>query len=129
MFETLTALAVGLLVGYGLGASTTDDGSPDSVTAFLDERRESLRSDYESGRISHAQFASEIELVEDPATEDVMYAATDVDGVGPAIAFEVAREFRSRGDLASASASDLEYVNQVGENRARAIADRLEAAA
>jgi NAD-dependent DNA ligase len=119
-------LLVGLVVGYGLGSSGGEE-TADSVQALLEERREELLSDYEAGRISHAQFASEIELVEDPATETVMYAVTDVDGVGPHTAFEVARAFRNRRELESANVEDLEAINNVGENRARAIHRRVAA--
>jgi DNA integrity scanning protein DisA with diadenylate cyclase activity len=45
------------------------------------------------------------------------------------VAFEIAREFPSRDDLQEASVDDLESVNQVGENRARAIRTRLAGAA
>jgi ERCC4-type nuclease len=122
--ELVAAFVVGVFVGSAW-TSTGSDGSADSVTAFLDERREEIRSSYEEGRISHGRFASEIEIVEDPATEEIMYAVSDVDGIGPAIGFEIAREYRSVDELASASTSELESVNRVGENRARAITSRV----
>jgi ERCC4-type nuclease len=129
MIEALTAVGVGLLVGYAVGSSTSDDGAADSVQALLEERREDIQQRYVDGRISREQFEREAGLVEDPRTEAVMYAVTDVDGVGPSVAFEIAREFPSRDDLQEASVDDLESVNQVGENRARAIRTRLAGAA
>lgn len=125
MLETTAVFVAGVVVGAVLASSTSSTSSTDSVTGFLDERRESIRSDFEAGRISHERFASEIELLEDPRTEQVMYSAVDVDGVGPATAFEVAREWRSPDALASASEGQLRAVNGVGDNRARAIHQRV----
>lgn len=122
--ETVVLAAVAAFaVGYCVGRSS-DGESLDSVQALLEARRESVREQYADGRISHERFADEIELLEDPATEEVMYAVTDVDGVGPKTALEIARRYRSVDDLARADAGDLEAVNGVGENRAGAICAR-----
>lgn len=121
------AVAVGIVVGFILGNESGGDEPADSVAGLLKERREALREDYREGRISHERFASEIELLEDPRTEDVMYAVTDVDGIGPATALEIAREYRTTADLVDADVDDLEEVNGVGENRARAMRSRMEA--
>jgi ERCC4-type nuclease len=127
MFETIIALGAAFLFGAAFGGQVAYRPSdrPDSVQALLEERREDIQERYVDGRISREQFEREAGLVEDPRTEEVMYAVTDVDGVGPSVAFEIAREFPSRDDLQEASVDDLESVNQVGENRARAIRTRL----
>lgn len=119
----LAALAVVFFAGYALGRESS--GEPlDSVQALLEARREAVREDYAEGRISHERFADEIELLEDPATEEVMHAVTDVSGIGPKTALEIARSYRSVDELAAATASSLEAVNGVGENRAGAICAR-----
>lgn len=123
MFELAVAFAVGAIFGATLVSSTSSE-SADSVRRLLELRREAVRSDYAEGRMSHEQFAGEVELLEDPATERVMYAVTDVDGVGPRTALAVARRFRSIEQLASADRRDLEAVNGVGSNRAGAIQER-----
>jgi ERCC4-type nuclease len=123
MLEFAAVFGLGLLAGYAVGSSASDN-APDSVQALLEEHRETVRDDYQAGRISHARFAAEVELLEDPATEDVMYAVTDVDGIGPHTALEIAREYRSPDALAAADRADLEAVNGIGENRARAIRSR-----
>jgi NAD-dependent DNA ligase len=121
------AFAVGAVFGFVLGSEGGNDEPADSVAGLLEDRREALREDYREGRISHDRFASEIELLEDPRTEDVMYAVTDVDGIGPATALEIAREYRTKADLVEADVDDLRRVNGVGENRARAMRSRMEA--
>ncbi|PSQ18189.1 hypothetical protein BRD02_01580 [Halobacteriales archaeon QS_8_69_73] len=95
MLELAAVFGLGLLAGYALGSSASEN-APDSVQALL----------------------------EDPATEDVMYAVTDVDGIGPHTALEIAREYRSPDALAAADRADLEAINGIGENRARAIRSR-----
>jgi NAD-dependent DNA ligase len=123
MFEYVAgAFLVGLVLGSAV--STSSDDSPDSVKALLEDRRESVQEDYSVGLISHERLADELTLLEDPETERVMYAVADVDGVGPKKALAVARQFRSLEELSAADADDLEEVNGVGENYARAICER-----
>lgn len=122
--EIWIAFFIGLGMGVAAGSSRSSS-STSSVRGLLDDRREEIRSAYEEGRISHDRFAREIELLEDPSTEAVMHQVADVDGVGPATALEIAREYRRPEALEDATADDLTSVNGVGENRARAIDRRL----
>ena len=125
MIEAIVvAFLLGVVVGAAAGSSSSSS-STSSVRGLLDERREEIRSAYQEGRISHDRFAREIELLEDPATESIMHAVTDVDGVGPATALEIAREYRRPEELKDATAEELTAVNGVGGNRARAIRARL----
>lgn len=124
----IEAIVVAFLLGVAVGAVTTSTSSSsttDSVQALLEQRREEIREEYELGKIGLDRYGREVELLEDPATASVMYAVTDVDGVGPATALEIAREYRRPENLEDASESDLRDVNGVGENRARAINRRL----
>jgi len=121
---------VGVLVvlsftaGYGYRIWRSVEPPVGPVERYLDQRRRELRDRYATGEISRQQFAAEIETVEDPATERIMHLARDVDGIGPHIAFKVAREFESVSGIATASCADLEAINRVGENRARALLQR-----
>lgn len=125
---SVEALVLLLLWAFGLGyfARVWHESEPpaDPVEQLLDERREELRERYVAGEITHGQFAAEIETVEDPDTERIMHLARDVDGIGPHIAFKIAREFDSLEALAAADQSDLEAINRVGENRAHGVLHR-----
>lgn len=126
MIEASEVLA--FCLGAALATIATSSGSSssaDSVQALLDQRRAEIREEYETGRISLDRYAREIELLEDPATTSVMYSVVDVDGVGPATALEIAREYRRPEALEETTAEALTAVNGVGENRARAIHRRL----
>lgn len=120
----LFATTLAFLAGYGSRKRQHADSARGPVERFLQERRESLRDRYANGQISREQFAAEIERVEHPETEHIMHLARDVDGVGPHVGFNVAREFESVDDLADADVEDLEAVNRIGENRADAILQR-----
>lgn len=110
--------------GYGYRGLRARDRSAGPVESYLDDRRQQLRERYATGEISRAQFAAEIETVEDPSTERIMHLARDVDGVGPHIAFTIAREFDDVEDLAESDRETLERINRVGENRAHAVLQR-----
>lgn len=120
----LLLFGAGVVVG-AVATSSSSESSADSVQALLEQRREEIREEYELGKIGLDRYGREVELLEDPATASVMYAVTDVDGVGPATALEIAREYRRPEQLEETTADELTAVNGVGENRARAIAQRL----
>lgn len=118
------ATTLAFVAGYGYRKRLDTDPADGPVERFLQERRESLRERFASGEISRQQFAAEIERVEHPETERIMHLARDVDGVGPHIGFNIARDFARVEDLADADVEDLEAINRVGENRARAVLQR-----
>jgi len=112
------------LFGYGYHAKKTAEPPLGPVDSFIQDRRERLRERYATGEISREQFAAEIETLESPSTERIMHLARDVDGIGPHIGFNVAREFDSVEKLAAADQADLEAINRIGENRAHAVLQR-----
>jgi len=117
-------LVLSFLLGYGYRTRQEADPGDGPVEAFLAERRETLRERFANGEVTRQQFAAEIERVENPETECIVHLVPDVDGVGPHIGYNVVREFESLETLAAADRADLEAVNRVGENRARAIRQR-----
>lgn len=124
MIELLAAIGVGaFVVGYGLGAAgETDDR--DAIERFLDDREAQLRERYETTRMDYVEFGDRIALLEDPDTPRIMRDAVVEDGIGPETAFNIAREFDDYEAYRDADKSDYERVNRVGENRARALANR-----
>lgn len=115
------AFLAGVLVGEGLDSG---ESSPSSVSGLLAAQRESVREDYEVGRVTLERFEDELDLLDDPRTERVMHAVSGVEGVGPKTALAVARRYRSLDELEAATVEELTSVNGVGENRAGAIAER-----
>lgn len=121
-----SAVVIAFYLGYVYRIWQTQEPPAGPVEELLTERRETLRNRYASGEISRSQFGAEIEIVEDPSTERIMHLARDVDGVGPEIAYKIARNFDGIAELANASHEELEAINRVGENRANAVLQRAQ---
>lgn len=123
---------VSLLVGFVGGAVSAgwlllclmpiNPDDSDDVEQFLDEEREALQQRYETTAMTYVEFGERITVLEDPGTERIIRDATDVDGIGPETALEIAATFG--GDYEAyrtGSNEDLQAVNGIGPNRATAL--------
>lgn len=125
MSELLLAAVVGAFAaGYAAG-SHRDRDTRDGIEQYLDDREVELRERYQTTDMDYVTFGDEVALLEDPDTERIMRTAVDVDGIGPATAFELARAFDGYQEFAAAGLEEYEQVNRVGEQKGRALSRRV----
>lgn len=82
---------------------------------------------YARGLISFAEKERRLEVAHDPRTEQIRSAVEPVPGIGPELSLAIASSFESEAALREADVDELEDVPGVGEKRAVAIQERLEA--
>lgn len=133
MFEGLISIVVspaGIAVALIVTAllfldDMTDERASASVAGTLRAQREELDERYREGRMTFEEHERRIGLLEEPGTRKIMHHATDVDGVGPQTALEIARHFEGDFDAyRDADVPELQRVNGVGPNRAQALLNR-----
>lgn len=94
--------------------------------AWMDpDPQEVLRDRYANGELSLAEYERELDMLLDESNQRIKDHLTRVDGIGDAVATEVALSFRSLGELKRADRADLLGVDDVGPKRADDILENV----
>ncbi|GGL26159.1 hypothetical protein GCM10009037_07230 [Halarchaeum grantii] len=80
---------------------------------------------YIEGEITLDELERRLSVIVDPRAEQLQRSVEAVSGVGPKTAWSLAEAFADEDELRAASREELERVPNVGEERARAIRERL----
>lgn len=111
----LTGVLVGVVGSAAIPKVVTGDATP--------TERETQR--YAEGEISLEELERRLEVLEDPEADRIRESVERVSGIGEATSWTIAERYRSLEELRRADVEDLEEISNVGEQRAKALKERL----
>ena len=86
---------------------------------------EELKSDYEKGRITLAEFEDRVELHLDDRAQETRQRLERIDGIGPDTSATIARRFRTLDELRDATREEIGDVHGIGPSTSDAIKRQL----
>lgn len=115
--EILSPALLVLLVGAVAYEKIQEWRAPDEL--------EQLKAKVVTGEISHDEYERRLDVLLDDEAGRIRAAVEPVPGIGPERSRYVAERYDSLEDLRAASLEELQDLPEVGEQRAKAIKERL----
>lgn len=114
-----------ITTAYLLGGVTLFAVSDAFETATKPTELDHTEQQYLDGEIDLQEFERRVDFILDPSAREIRDVVSQVGGVGPAIAANVAEHFDSIDDVRLATKDELAEVHNVGESTAEAIYHQL----